>query len=169
MARSTSFRLILAIAVFIGMLILLALTLSAAQFTLTLWHQLQTAPVWVVALIALLCSLLLGFGLWLSWRIVRPTRAGKPATQQPLTEAELQSQLESASAAGVNVDTALQELEELARRREVAKRAPRTVRRDQQWQELPDQCPAAGRGRGNQHHRRHHHPHRAVPLAAGIR
>jgi small GTP-binding protein len=119
MARSTAFRLILAIAVFIGMLILLALTLSAAQFTLTLWHQLQAAPVWVVALIALLCSLLLGFGLWLSWRIVRPTRAGKPATQQPLTEAELQSQLESASAAGVNVDTALQELEELARRREV--------------------------------------------------
>ena len=118
MARSTSFRLILAIAVFIGMLILLALTLSAAQFTLTLWHQLQTAPVWVVTLIALLCSLLLGFGLWLSWRIVRPTRAGKPATQQPLTEAELQSQLESASAAGVNVDTALQELEELAHRRE---------------------------------------------------
>ena len=119
MARSPSFRLVLAIAVFLGMLLLLALTLSAAQFTLTLWQQLQTAPVWVVALIAALCSLLLGFGLWLSWRLARPSRTGKPAAQQPLTEAELQSQLESASAAGINVDTALRELEELARRREL--------------------------------------------------
>jgi len=119
MARSPSFRLVLAIAVFLGMLLLLALTLSAAQFTLTLWQQLQTAPVWVVALIAALCSLLLGFGLWLSWRLARPSRTGKPAVQQPLTEADLQSQLESASAAGINVDTALRELEELARRREL--------------------------------------------------
>ncbi len=119
MARSTSFRVVLAIVVIVSILILLTLTLSAAQFTLTLWQQLQTAPVWVVALIAILCSLLLGFGLWLSWRILRPTATGKPEKRQPLTEAGLQSQLESASAAGVNVETALQELEELAHRREV--------------------------------------------------
>jgi predicted GTPase len=119
MARSTSFRLILAVVVFIGMLVLLALTLSAAQFSLTLWQQLQTAPVWVVLLVAVICSLLLGFGLWLIWLIVRPTQTRTSSAKTQLTEVELQSQLESASSAGVNVDTALQELEELARRREL--------------------------------------------------
>ena len=44
MARSTTFRLFLAVLVVIGMLVLLAIMLSAAQFGLSLWQQLQTAP-----------------------------------------------------------------------------------------------------------------------------
>ena len=66
MPRSTTFRLFLAAVVFVGMLVLLAVMLSAAQFSLSLWQQLQTAPAWVVALIAALASLMLGFGIWLS-------------------------------------------------------------------------------------------------------
>jgi GTP-binding protein EngB required for normal cell division len=93
--------------------------LSAAQFSLSLWQQLQAAPAWVMALIVTLASLMLGFGIWLSWRIIRParTRTGKAAT--PLTEAELQAHMEAAAAAGVDVETARRELGELARRREL--------------------------------------------------
>ncbi len=75
MPRSPNFRLLLAVGVFVGMLVLLAILLSAAQFTLSLWHELQAAPAWVVVLVAGLASVLLGFGLWLTWRIVRPVRA----------------------------------------------------------------------------------------------
>ena len=119
MPRSTTFRLFLAAVVLVGMLVLLAVMLSAAQFSLSLWQQLQTAPAWVVVLIAALASLLLGFGVWLSWRIVRPPRSGTGKAATPLTEAELQAQLEAATAAGVDVESALRELEELARRRQL--------------------------------------------------
>jgi GTP-binding protein EngB required for normal cell division len=119
MPRSTAFRLFLAAIVFIGMMVLLALVLSAAQFSLSLWQQLQTAPVWVVILVATLSSLLLGFGLWLTWRIVSPARSRPDKTAAPLTEAELQSRLQAATAAGIDVESALHELEELARRRQL--------------------------------------------------
>jgi hypothetical protein len=119
MPRSTTFRLFLAAVVFVGMLVLLAVMLSAAQFSLSLWQQLQAAPVWVVVLIAALATLMLGFGIWLSWRIVRPVRPGTGKAAVPLTEAELQAQLEAATAAGVDVESAMRELEELARRRQL--------------------------------------------------
>ena len=119
MPRSPAFRLFLAAIVFVMMLLLLALLLSAAQFSLSLWQQLQTAPVWVVVLLATLASLMLGFGLWLSWRIVRPTRPAASEAAAPLTEAELQARLEAATAAGIDVETARHELQELARRREL--------------------------------------------------
>jgi len=119
MPRSATFRLFLAAVVFVGMLLLLALILSAAQFSLSLWQQLQTAPIWIVMLIATVSSLLLAFGIWLSWRIVRPARPKALQAAKPLTEKELQARLDAASAAGVNVETAVQELQELARRREL--------------------------------------------------
>ena len=119
MPRSTTFRLFLAAVVLVGMLVLLAVMLSAAQFSLSLWQQLQAAPAWVVVLMAALASLMLGFGIWLSWRIVRPARTGTGKASGPLTEAELQARLEVATAAGVDVESALHELEELARRRQL--------------------------------------------------
>jgi len=119
MPGSATFRLFLAVVAFVGLLLLLALILSAAQFGLSLWQQLQTAPIWVVALIAAVSSLLLMFGIWLSWRIARPARPKATQAATPLTEAELQSRLEAATAAGVNVESALRELQELARRREL--------------------------------------------------
>ena len=120
MSRSKTLRLLLAVLVFIGMLVLLAIMLSAAQFSLSLWQQLETAPDWAVVLIAAIASLMLGFGAWLSWRIMRPekTAAGKKVGA-PLDEAELLAKLESAEAAGVDVETARQELAELKRRRKL--------------------------------------------------
>jgi GTP-binding protein EngB required for normal cell division len=119
MARSLTFRLFLAAAVFVGILVLLAVVLSAAQFSLSLWQQLQAAPVWVNVLIATLASLLLGIGGWLIWLIVRPARTGPPKAAQPLTEAELEAHLEAAAATGIDIESARRELEELARRRKL--------------------------------------------------
>ena len=119
MPRSNTFRLFLAAAVFIGILVLLAVILSAAQFSLSLWQQLQTAPTWIVTLIAAFTGLVLGFGVWLSWRILRPDRTRAARAAAPLTEAELQAHLEAAAAAGVDIESAMRELEELARRRQL--------------------------------------------------
>ena len=119
MARSTTVRLILAVLVLVGVLVLLAIVLSAAQFGLSLWEQLQSAPTWVVVVVTAVAAVMLGFGGWLSWRILRPARpvAGKAPAQ--LSEAELKAHLEAARAAGVDVESAMRELEELARRREL--------------------------------------------------
>ncbi len=119
MPRSTAFRVFLAAAVLVGMMVLLAVMLSGVQFGLSLWEQLQTAPVWLVALIAVIAGLVLGFGLWLSWRIVRPARTGTGEAAAPLTEAGLQAHMEAAAAAGVDIEKARRELEELARRRQL--------------------------------------------------
>ena len=120
MPRSTAYRLFLAASIIVGMLMLLVVLLSTAQWTLALWQQLQSAPAWVVVPIAAIAGLLLGFGLWLAWRIVRPVRTGTgKAAAPPLTEAELQAHLEAAAAAGIDVESARRELEELARRREL--------------------------------------------------
>jgi len=119
MPRSTSVRAFLAALVLVMMLALLAFILSAAQFSLSLWQQLQTAPVWVVALVGILASLMLGFGLWLSWRILRPSGSSSSKTTAPPTEDELQAHLEAATAAGVDTGSATAELQELARRREL--------------------------------------------------
>ena len=111
MSRNPTFRLLLAAGVFVGILLLLAILLSAAQFTLSLWHELQAAPAWVVVLVAGLASVLLGFGLWLVWRIARPARGRGGKAAPPLTEAELQAHLEAARAAGIDVESARRELE----------------------------------------------------------
>jgi GTP-binding protein EngB required for normal cell division len=120
MPRSTRYRLLLAAGVLIGMLALLAMLLGAVHWTLSLWQQLRSAPLWLQLPSVLIAVLLLGFGLWLVWRILRPQRTGSgKAASAPLTEAELQSRLEAAAAAGIDIETARHELLELARRREL--------------------------------------------------
>ncbi|MDH3935679.1 MAG: hypothetical protein OEU62_10965, partial [Gammaproteobacteria bacterium] len=67
MARSTPVRLFLVLIVLVAMLALLAFILNAAQFGLSLWQQLQTAPLWLKILVGVFSSLMLGFGAWLGW------------------------------------------------------------------------------------------------------
>ena len=119
MPRNTNFRLFLAAVVLVAMIVLLTMLLSVAQFSLSLWQQLQDAPVWVVALVSGFASLVLGFGIWLSWRIARPARPRAGKATAPLTEDELQSRLDTASTAGIDVESAMQELQELTRRRDL--------------------------------------------------
>jgi GTP-binding protein EngB required for normal cell division len=119
MPRSASYRLLLAAGAIIGMLVLLAILLGTVQWTLSLWQQLQSAPLWVQLPSALIAVLLPGFGLWLAWRILRPGRTVRSKAAWPVTEAELQARLEAAAAAGIDIESARRELEELARRREL--------------------------------------------------
>ena len=119
MARSTPVRLFLVLIVLVAMLALLAFILNAAQFSLSLWQQLQTAPLWVTTLVGVFSSLMLGFGAWLGWRILRPPRSTAKSTSKPPTAAEIEAHLEAASAAGINTDAAAAELQELARRRKL--------------------------------------------------
>jgi small GTP-binding protein len=119
MARSTPVRLFLVLIVLVAMLALLAFILNAAQFSLSLWVQLQTAPLWVTILVGVFSSLMLGFGAWLGWRILRPPRSTAKSTSKPPTAAEIEAHLEAASAAGINTDAAAAELQELARRRKL--------------------------------------------------
>jgi GTP-binding protein EngB required for normal cell division len=119
MSRNTTFRVLLAAGIIVGVLLLLAAVLGVARYSLALWHELQAAPLWVQALVVVLSAVLLGFGLWLAWRILRPVRRGPVRPDRPLTEAELQAHLEAARAAGIDIEAARRELEELARRREL--------------------------------------------------
>ncbi|MDH3972299.1 MAG: hypothetical protein OEU63_09005, partial [Gammaproteobacteria bacterium] len=119
MARSTPVRLFLVLIVLVAMLALLAFILNAAQFGLSLWQQLQTAPLWLKILVGVFSSLMLGFGAWLGWRILRPPRSSAKSTSKPPTAAEIEAHLEAASAAGINTDSAAAELHELARRRKL--------------------------------------------------
>ncbi|MBT8116998.1 MAG: 50S ribosome-binding GTPase [Gammaproteobacteria bacterium] len=120
MPRSTTYRLFLAAVVIVGMLMLMAALLGTVQWTLSLWQQLQTAPAWIQVLMLTVAGLLLGTGLWLAWRIIRPPRsASGKAARVPMTEADIEAHLESAAAAGIDIESARRELEELARRREL--------------------------------------------------
>ena len=119
MARSTPVRLFLVLIVLVTMLALLAFILNAAQFSLSLWQQLQTAPLWVTILVGAFSSLMLGFGAWLGWRILRPSGSSAESTSTPPTEAEIAAHLEAANTAGINTDAAAAELQELARRRKL--------------------------------------------------
>ena len=119
MARSTPVRLFLVLIVLVTMLALLAFILNAAQFSLSLWQQLQTAPLWVTILVGAFSSLMLGFGAWLGWRILRPSGSSAESTSKPPTAAEIEAHLEAANTAGINTDAAAAELQELARRRKL--------------------------------------------------
>jgi small GTP-binding protein len=119
MARSTPVRLFLVLIVLVTMLALLAFILNAAQFSLSLWQQLQTAPLWVTILVGAFSSLMLGFGAWLGWRILRPSGSSAESTSKPPTAAEIEAHLEAANTAGINTDAAAAELQELAHRRKL--------------------------------------------------
>jgi uncharacterized integral membrane protein len=116
MSRSSTFRLLLVIAVLIAMLLLLAALLNAAQFSLALWQQLQTAPPWVKVLLGAVVVSLLGFAFWLIWRLLRPARKPVREAAVPLTEGGLLEHLEQAAETGVDVAAAKRELAELTRR-----------------------------------------------------
>jgi predicted GTPase len=117
MSRNFTFRLVLALAVLLALLLLSATLLNLAQVTLTFWEQMQRAALWVQVLFGMIAVLLLGFGLWLTWLIMRPARKPAPRPVEPLTEAGLLARLDTVAESGVDVATAERELAELSRRR----------------------------------------------------
>jgi len=117
MSRNFTFRLVLALAVLVVLLLLSTTLLNLAQVGLTFWEQLQQAASWVQLLFGAIALLLLGFGLWLAWLILRPARKPAPRPVEPLTETGLLARLDAAAESGVDVATAERELAELGRRR----------------------------------------------------
>lgn len=101
--------------VVVAVLATLLLVLILAEKLLNIWHFLQTAPTWALALylFALVAVSLLGLWLWLSLvRVKKP-----PAKVQAIDETSLTEKLKHEAARGVDVAEAEAELEELHRRR----------------------------------------------------
>ncbi|MGD2055320.1 MAG: 50S ribosome-binding GTPase [Gammaproteobacteria bacterium] len=117
MTRNLTFRLVLALGVLVALLLLSATLLNLAKVGLTLWEHLEQAAIWIQVLFGMVALLLLGFGLWLTWLILRPARKPAPRPAEPLTEAALLARLDAAAESGVDVATAERELAELGRRR----------------------------------------------------
>jgi GTP-binding protein EngB required for normal cell division len=111
-----SFKLIIAAALFLAMLLVLLVLLLATDTALSVWSRLEAAPLWLqvgygaVLIVAALASVLL------LWRVLRPKKkslkaadAGRP---RAIDESSLEQEILDAAASGVNVDEALRELEE---------------------------------------------------------
>lgn len=120
MNRNRSLRLLLALGVLLGLVLLLSTTLNLAAFALEMRERMAEAPLWFVALVGAVIALFLVFGLWVVWRILRPGGDGpvKARPPEPLSEAALRDELAGASGQGVPVGAAAEELAALDARRE---------------------------------------------------
>ncbi len=118
MTRRSTFKLLLALGFFIGLLFLLATIMNAAHVTVELWRELRQAPLWVFPLFGSVALLLLGFGGWLIWSILRPSaKRQQQHVREPVTEDAIHAKLQDAGEAGVDISAARRELAELTQRR----------------------------------------------------
>ncbi len=110
-------RIVLAIAIVIGLVLLLVAMLMLTESALEVWHRLRSAPRWVMALwLGVIGFLTLGTG-WAVWRLLFPKKGSLAAAPEALTEEALAERIERAGELGVDVDGARRELALLAERR----------------------------------------------------
>lgn len=115
------FRLLLGVGASIGVAVLLVLVLYITDLGLSVWERLQRAPTtfWVIYLLIL--GVLSAGGAYGVWRVLhwgQPAgRSRRLAPAKPPDEASLREQIERREAAGIQVDSIRDELEELQRRR----------------------------------------------------
>jgi len=110
----------LLVAGLIGLVLLgtAAFSVFLADRLLSLWHQLQTAPLWLALLIGGALTAVLGAGIGLLFWILRPARKRPPGTAQaPLNEAELNRRLQDARDQGLDIRAVEAELTQLRERR----------------------------------------------------
>lgn len=109
-------RVILAVAVVIGLLLVLLALLMLTNSVLDVWQRLSEAPRWVVAVWLMVIGVL---SLLAGWAVLRLLFAGRttPNQGQPLDEAGLRARLDHSEASGVDVSAARHELELLDQRR----------------------------------------------------
>lgn len=142
LSRYSSFRLILALAVLLifGLLLLLLLVLTEAA--LNVWMMLREMPAWFLGVYGVIILAVSGFGLVLSWRILKGSSGEKKQkkvkdseiptlTQQapnpvpappppPPKQEELVEEIQQAADKGIETDLASVELEELEQRQSKA-------------------------------------------------
>lgn len=120
MRLSWPVRLLLVLAVLLGLIALAGGAVSVAGSLAEIWDRLRAGPVVVFwGLLAFLAALA-GLAGWVVWRLLVPRRRRRPVPP-PVDEAGLLRRLEAGREAGVDVAAAERELAELARRREAGR------------------------------------------------
>lgn len=113
-----SVRFLIAAALLLTALVALLLVLVATDAALSVWRELAAAPAWVRVGWLVLVIGVAGATTALAWRWLRPRKPAAKTAGEPLDEARLARDLEEASAAGVDVSKALEELAEARRRKQ---------------------------------------------------
>jgi GTP-binding protein EngB required for normal cell division len=115
-------RVLLALGFSLLLLLVLIVVLLATESVFSVWDRLQEAPAWFFyAYLAGFLVLALGGG-WLVWRLLVPVRrqlrrpAAAPAAGATLDREEIERRLRAAEAAGVDVESARRELQQLSQR-----------------------------------------------------
>lgn len=114
-------RLLLAVAVSIGLAALLLLLLYATQLGFEVWTHLRDSPYWFAAAYVVVLGGMAALGVWIVWRLLVPrteARRPRPAPPEPpRSSEEITARLEAAEAIGADVKAVRRELEVLNTRR----------------------------------------------------
>lgn len=113
---SQPLRLALALALILGLAMLLLTVLRATDAALSVWDRLQTWPWGVRLAVIVIFVLLLASALWAIWRLLRPSRP-RPVKVVTLDRNDIQRRAEALGDAAPEAHQARGELEELDRRR----------------------------------------------------
>ncbi len=111
-------RLLLGLGITVALLVILAMMLFVTEAALSVWDQLKDVPSWVFYGYVAAILLIGGGGGWAVWRLLIPRkRKDNGSTYTPPKEAEITARLEKAAKAGIDIDAAVDELEDLKQRR----------------------------------------------------
>lgn len=115
-------RLAIAVAISLGLAVLLWVLFYATELGFEIWDRLTRAPPWFAAAYVALLLLLVGFAAYWLWRLLKPRRRGidavRPAPPRPPpTEAGLRARLEGSASTGADTSAAGTELAVLSERR----------------------------------------------------
>lgn len=114
-------RKLAAVALTLGLALLLLILLYLTDFMLSLWERLQATPTWFLLLFgAVILAFVVGSA-FLVWRLIRPRKTRLNPPIAPLTEAELEARLAREEQEGRDVAAARRELAELRRRKAAGK------------------------------------------------
>lgn len=123
MRYTVPIRLLVALLVSLGLAALLLLILYATNLSFEVWDRLKQAPVWFIGTYVATLAALAAGGAWLFWRLVFPRHGEReeepPTLPVPRSDQEMDEKIQVAELAGIDVESARQELVELQTRREV--------------------------------------------------
>lgn len=110
-------RIVLAVAIMIGLLLVLVALLMLTESALEVWHRFQAAPRWITALwMGGIGTLTLATG-WAVWRLLFSGKRARSDEPESLSEESLHERIAESERIGIDVKTARRELEVLAERK----------------------------------------------------
>ena len=112
-------RILLALVITVLFLIAIAAALFVTESALNVWDRLQRGPSWLLYTYLTLIALIVLSCLWLIWRYVIPRRRPSSAVEvkAAVDQGTLEERLVSAEEAGVDTQSARDELQRLSRRK----------------------------------------------------